>query len=106
MTRHDTIHEQDPIMTDRESLRSTLVGLLEDEMGQSYNLADDAVELRTGLGLDSVDVVGLVMRLERQFRIRLAMEELLEVKTVGDLLDLVLTKTAAQPLADADLASV
>lgn len=82
-------------MTDRESLRSTLVELLEDEMGQSYDLSDDAVDLRTGLGLDSVDVVGLVMRVERQFRIRLAMEELLEVKTVGDLLTLVHTKTAA-----------
>jgi acyl carrier protein len=81
-------------MTDRESLRSTLVGLLEDEMGQPYDLADDAVDLRTGLGLDSVDVVGLVMRVEREFRIRLAMEELLEVRTVGDLLDLVRSKTA------------
>jgi acyl carrier protein len=90
-------------MTDRESLRSTLVALLEDEMGQSYDLADEIVDLRTGLGLDSVDVVGLVMRVERQFRIRLAMEELLEVKTVGDLLDLVLSKTASQ--ADADLAA-
>lgn len=81
-------------MTDRESLRSTLVDLLEDEMGQPYDLSDDAVDLRAGLGLDSVDVVGLVMRVERQFRIRLAMEELMEVKTVGDLLDLVHSKTA------------
>jgi len=93
-------------MTDRESLRSTLVDLLEDEMGQAYELSDDAAALRTGLGLDSVDVVGLVMRVERQFRIRLAMEELMEVKTVGDLLDLILSKTASQPRADADLASV
>jgi acyl carrier protein len=93
-------------MTDRESLRTTLVGLLEDEMGQAYDLSDDAADLRTGLGLDSVDVVGLVMRVERQFRIRLAMEELLEVKTVGDLLDLILSKTAPQSRADANLASV
>jgi len=91
-------------MTDRESLRATLVGLLEDEMGQPYDLGDDAVDLRTGLGLDSVDVVGLVMRVERQFRIRLAMEELLEVKTVGDLLELVHSKTTSQP--DADLSAV
>ncbi len=81
-------------MTDRESLRSTLVGLLEDEMGQSYDFTDDAVDLRAGLGLDSVDVVGLVMRVERRFRIRLAMEELLEVRSVGDLLDLVHSKAA------------
>jgi acyl carrier protein len=90
-------------MTDRESLRSTLVGLLEEEMGQAYDLSDDAADLRAGLGLDSVDVVGLVMRVERQFRVRLAMEELLEVKTVGDMLGLILSKTAAQPRADAGL---
>jgi acyl carrier protein len=90
-------------MTDRESLRSTLVGLLEEEMGQAYDLSDDAADLRTGLGLDSVDVVGLVMRVERQFRVRLAMEELLEVKTVGDMLGLILSKTAAQPHVDAGL---
>jgi acyl carrier protein len=90
-------------MTDRESLRSTLVGLLEEEMGQAYDLSDDAADLRAGLGLDSVDVVGLVMRVERQFRVRLAMEELLEVKTVGDMLGLILSKTAAQPRAGAGL---
>jgi acyl carrier protein len=82
-------------MTDRESLRSTLVDLLEDEMGQPYDFSDDGVDLRAGLGLDSVDVVGLVMRVERQFRIRLAMEELIEVRTVGDLLGLVHSKTAS-----------
>ena len=51
------------------------------------------MELREGLGLDSVDVVGLVMRVERQFRIRLTMEELMEVKSVGQLLDLVRGKS-------------
>jgi acyl carrier protein len=50
------------------------------------------MELREGLGLDSVDVVGLVMRVERQFRIRLTMEELMEIKSVGQLLELVGSK--------------
>ncbi len=80
---------------DRESLRSTLANLLDEEMGQSFDLSNDAMDLRTGLGLDSVDVVGLVMRVERQFRIRLAMEDLLEVKTVGQLLNLVHGKLTA-----------
>jgi acyl carrier protein len=64
-------------------------------MGESYELRDET-DLREGLGLDSVDVVGLVMRVERQFRIRLAMEELAEMKQVGQLLDLVLGKLAAR----------
>jgi acyl carrier protein len=87
-------------MMDRETLRGTLVGLLEEEMGESYELPDESTELREGLGLDSVDVVGLVMRIERQFRIRLTMEELMEVKQVGHLLDLVQGKLAATPVED------
>jgi acyl carrier protein len=85
-------------MMDRESLRATLVTLLEDEMGESYDLTDEATDLREGLGLDSVDVVGLVMRVERHFRIRLAMEELMEVKQLGQLLDLIQGKLAARNL--------
>jgi acyl carrier protein len=84
-------------MTSREAIRATLLGLLEEEMGESYpELADDQ-DLRESLGLDSVDVVGLVMRIEREFRIRLAPEELATVKQVGDLLDLVATKIASRP---------
>ena len=82
-------------MMDRDALRATLMDLLEEEMGEPYDLLDDSVDLREGLGLDSVDVVGLVIRVERQFRIRLAMEDLLEVKQVGQLLDLILAKLAA-----------
>ena len=48
----------------------------------------DDQDLRESLGLDSVDVVGLVMRIEREFRVRLSPEELANVKVVGDLLDL------------------
>jgi acyl carrier protein len=83
-------------MMDREALRATLLSLLEEEMGEAYDLLDDSVDLREGLGLDSIDVVGLIMRVERLFRIRLAMEELMEVKQVGQLLDLILGKLAAR----------
>jgi acyl carrier protein len=89
-------------MMEREDLRATLLTLLEEEMGESYDLANDAADLREGLGLDSVDVVGLVMRVERQFRIRLAMEELMEVRQLGQLLDLIQGKLAAK---DGDLST-
>jgi len=87
---------------DRDTLLATLVSLLEEEMGEAFPHLEEATDLRDGLGLDSVDVVGLVMRVEHQFRIRLAMEELMEVKRVGHLLDLVEAKVAAKevvPLA-------
>jgi acyl carrier protein len=92
---------------DRETLRSTLMALLEEEMGEGYDLLDDTKDLREELGLDSVDVVGLVMRVERRFRIRLEMEELMGVKHVGQLLDLVQGKLlegdAHQPVVPMDL---
>jgi acyl carrier protein len=82
-------------MMDRDTLRATLLHLLEEEMGEAYEAFDDSTELREGLGLDSVDVVGLVMRVERHFRIRLAMEELMETRQLGQLLDLIHDKLAA-----------
>ncbi len=79
-------------MQDRESLRARLVALLEEEMGESYALPQDDQDLRETLGLDSVDLVGLVMRIEREFHVRLTPEELAQVKQVGDLLDLMEAK--------------
>ncbi len=87
-------------MMDRETLRATLAELLEEEMGETYDLSDESIELREGLGLDSVDVVGVVMRVERQFRIRLGMEELMEVKQLGQLLNLVQAKIAARGMEE------
>jgi acyl carrier protein len=84
-------------MSARETLRTTLLNLLEEEMGEKYPLLQDDQDLRETLGLDSVDVVGLVMRIEREFRVRLSAEELANVKLVGDLLDLMETKLAQQP---------
>jgi acyl carrier protein len=84
-------------MSAREKLRTTLLALLEEEIGESYPVLTDDQDLRESLRLDSVDVVGLVMRIEREFRIRLATEELAGVKCVGDLLDLMETKVAERP---------
>jgi acyl carrier protein len=83
----------------RDDLRGTLAALLEEEMGEPYDLADDR-DLREGLGLDSVDVVGLVMRIEREFRIRLSMEYLQGVRTVGEMLDLLQAKLEASASSD------
>jgi acyl carrier protein len=84
-------------MSVRETLRTTLVNLLEEEMGESYPLPKDDEDLRSSLKLDSVDLVGLVMRIEREFRVRLSPEELATVQRVGDLLDLMEAKLADRP---------
>jgi acyl carrier protein len=84
-------------MPTRENLLTTLLNLLEEEMGESFPTLTDDQDIRESLGLDSVDVVGLVMRIEREFHVRLAPEELATVRSVGDLLDLMEAKLPERP---------
>ena len=84
-------------MTDRESIKNTLIELLEADTGEKYTNLDDTTNLREGLGLDSVDVVSVVSQIERQYRIRLTHQELETLSTVGDVLNLLETKLAALP---------
>jgi acyl carrier protein len=84
-------------MPDRETLRRTLIELLEADTGEKYPDLEENANLRDGLGLDSVDVVSVVSQIERRFRIRLTHEELEKLVTVRDVLDLLQTKIAAVP---------
>jgi acyl carrier protein len=91
-------------MTDRESIKRTLVELLEADTGEKYENLDDSTNLREGLGLDSVDVVSVVSQIERQYRIRLTHQELETLSTVGDVLNLLEAKLAALPETSAPAA--
>jgi acyl carrier protein len=82
-------------MPDRESIRKTLAALLEADTGEKYPHLDDGVQLREGLGLDSVDVVSIVSQIERQYRIRLSHQELEKLVTVNDVLTLLQSKLAS-----------
>jgi acyl carrier protein len=75
-------------MQDRNAVRQTLIELMEADTGESYANLDDSKNLRTDLGLDSVDVVSIVSQVERRFRIRMAQQELEKLVTFGDVLDL------------------
>lgn len=72
---------------DRGCLRQELLELLYQETGQRYEHLEDTVTLREGLGLDSVDLVSLVMQIESRYHICLDSKELQGVEKVGDLLD-------------------
>lgn len=82
-------------MTDRETIRRTLVELLEADTGEKYADLTEEKKLREELGLDSVDVVSVVSQIERQYRIRLTHQELEKLVTVGDVLDLLQVKLTA-----------
>ena len=88
-------------MSDRNAIRQTLIELIESDTGEVFADLDDAKNLRTELGLDSVDVVSIVSQIERRFRIRLAQQELEKLVTVGDLLDLMQAKLDAPPATQA-----
>ena len=78
----------------RDQIRSTLKTIIENEIGEVVpNLLDEA-KIIEQFGLDSVDVVSLVMHVERHFRVRIAHEELATIDSVGALLDLIEAKTS------------
>jgi acyl carrier protein len=79
-------------MPDRDTIRQTLIELLEADTGEKHPDLDDKTNLREGLGLDSVDVVSIVSQIERRFRIRLTQQELEKLVSVADVLDLLETK--------------
>ena len=79
-------------MQNRDTIRLTLIELMQAETGETYTDIEDNKNLRTDLGLDSVDVVSIVSQVERHFRIRLSQQDLEKLLTVGDVLDLLQTK--------------
>ena len=84
-------------MIDRGTIRGTLIELLEADTGENFRDLKDADNLREGLGLDSVDVVSVISQVERKFHIRLSQDELMQMNTVGDVLNLLEIKINAVP---------
>ncbi|MFO0969326.1 MAG: acyl carrier protein [Gemmataceae bacterium] len=79
---------------DRDAIRTLVIQLIEDDIGQRFPDLEDNKDLRKDLGLDSVDLVSVVSQVERRFKIRLAQEELEKLVTVKDVLDLLEVKFA------------
>jgi acyl carrier protein len=86
---------------DRAAIRQTLIELVEADTGEKHTDLDDGVNLREGLGLDSVDVVSIVSQIERRFHIRLTHHELEKLATVADVLNLLEIKLNAPPSSNA-----
>ena len=79
----------------RNQIREILLELFEAETGEAVASLRDDQCVSEKLGLDSVDMVSLIMQLERHFKIRLSHEELANASQVGQLLDIVLQKVNA-----------
>jgi acyl carrier protein len=86
---------------DRQALRDTLLDLLEQETWERPEQLTDDVNLKTGLKLDSVDLLSVALQAERKLGISIDSQDFGAVQTVGDLLDLLQTKLAAKPQSKA-----
>ena len=84
---------------EREGLRQNLLAKLEADTGEKFDNLSDATNLRTDLGLDSIDIVQLVIGIQSDYGILLDSKELEKVMLVGDFLDLLQTKLAAKKAA-------
>jgi acyl carrier protein len=80
----------------RENIRSTIADIIENDLGVRHQDLNDEITLRDGLGLDSVDIVSVISQIERQFKIRLSQADLEQISTVGQVLDLIVSKTSDQ----------
>jgi len=86
---------------DRATLRATLLDLMQQETWESFEGVSDDVNLRTGLKLDSVDLLSMALHAERKLGISIQSQDFANVNTLGDLLDMLGAKLASQPQARA-----
>ena len=63
--------------------------IISDLSGFPEETVNDEIELKDGLGLDSLDVVELMMRFEDEFDCNIPDEDYADVKTVGDVFKVV-----------------
>ncbi|MEI6504336.1 MAG: acyl carrier protein [Planctomycetota bacterium] len=81
---------------DRQELSAVVHELLEKETGETYPGLQESTSLREGLNLDSLDMAGLVLHIETRFGIQIETELLEDITTVGNMLDVLDRKLAAQ----------
>ena len=85
---------------DRKQLRTLLLDVLEQETWERPETLTDGVKLREGLNLDSVDLLSVTLRIERQLGITLDSQDFERIVTVGQLLKLIEAKLAAKVAGD------
>jgi acyl carrier protein len=79
---------------DRKEISALLLDLVEEETGDKFTEVEDSTDLRSGLRLDSLDMVSLILKTEVRLDIKIDSSELNGVSTVGQMLDLLQRKLA------------
>ncbi|MEU1408311.1 acyl carrier protein [Streptomyces sp. NPDC005728] len=61
--------------------------VIADVLGIPHNCITDRTDLRAEYGIDSLEVMAVAAQLERVLELRVAVEALVQVRTVGDAVD-------------------
>jgi acyl carrier protein len=88
-------------MNSRAALLKELLAIIEDDLGTAPAGITEASNLRESLGMDSVDMITVISRVEQNYRIRMSHEELAKLQTVSDILDMIAVKSSENPVAKA-----
>ncbi len=81
---------------ERTQLSAIVLDLLEKETGETYDTLEDSTTLSEGLGLDSLDMAGLILHIESHFGIQIETELLDKISNIGQILDTLEEKIAAK----------
>ena len=63
-----------------------------------HSFVDEKTSLVEDLGFQSIDAINLVLELDKEFGIEIEIEQLVDVLTLGDVVNLVLRKLAISPM--------
>ncbi|MFM7843743.1 MAG: acyl carrier protein, partial [Planctomycetota bacterium] len=81
---------------ERSQLRAVLAAALEKCVDESVRELSDEQNLRDGLKLDSIDLLSTSIEVQNQLNISLNSADFDDLETVGDLLDLLASKTVQE----------
>lgn len=73
----------------RQDIEKKVTDILVDKLGVEPGEVKNEADFREDLGGDSLDLVMVVMKIEHEFRISVTDEEADQVKTVGDICNMV-----------------
>lgn len=73
----------------RQDIEKKVTDILVDKLGVEPEYVKSEANFREDLGGDSLDCVEVLMEIEHEFSISVSDEEADQVKTVGDIIDLV-----------------
>lgn len=82
---------------DRADVCRRLAVVLQAESGNVPDDLTEDVRIREGLGLDSVDLMSAVTRVEEMYRVRFTHQDLEQIATIGHLIDAIQSKSRPSP---------